>query len=71
MFDEETLARSRDAEARWQAAYDRIRDRFGETASARATRPETDSGLPIKNCYFPHDIEGLDLGGAPGSYPFT
>ena len=73
MFDEETLTRSREAEARWQAAYERIRDRFGETASARALHPETDSGLPIKNCYFPHDVEGLDLAGAavPGEYPFT
>ncbi|MGI0131331.1 MAG: methylmalonyl-CoA mutase family protein, partial [Thermoplasmata archaeon] len=73
MFDEETLTRSREAEARWQAAYDRIRDRFGETASARALNPETDSGLPIKNCYFPHDVEGLDLAGGavPGEYPFT
>lgn len=73
MFDEKTPARSRQAEAEWQAGYDKIRGRFGDAAPVRATRPESHSGLPIKNCYFPHDIEDLDLDvvGTPGSYPFT
>ena len=73
MFDEETLASSRKAEARWQTGYDRIRGRFGNDPPGKALRPESHSGLPIKNCYFPHDIEGLDLGqvDAPESYPFT
>jgi methylmalonyl-CoA mutase N-terminal domain/subunit len=74
MFDEQTLARSREAEVQWRAAYDAIRGRFGDDAPGKATRPESDSGLPIKNCYFPQDIEGLSLDqvvGAPASYPFT
>ncbi|MGH3626822.1 MAG: methylmalonyl-CoA mutase family protein, partial [Sciscionella sp.] len=73
MFDDDALDRSREEEKRWRAAYDRIRDRFGDAAPAGATQPESDSGLRIKNCYFPHDLEDVDLGkiGGPGSYPFT
>ncbi|HEX9844410.1 MAG TPA: methylmalonyl-CoA mutase family protein, partial [bacterium] len=73
MFDEDTLRRSREAEAEWAAQYKKIVERFGEQAPPRATRPQTHAGLPLKNAYFPHDIEGLDdsAGGAPGQYPFT
>ena len=73
MFDEDTLRRSREAEAEWAAQYKKIVERFGEQAPPRATRPQTHAGLPLKNAYFPHDIEGLDDSavGAPGQYPFT
>jgi methylmalonyl-CoA mutase N-terminal domain/subunit len=48
-------------------------ERFGNSAPKQATKPQTHSGLPIKNVYFPHDVEGLDYAqiGAPGGYPFT
>jgi methylmalonyl-CoA mutase, N-terminal domain len=73
MFNEETLSRSKEAAARWEADYQRLRERFGDQAPRRAVDPQTDSGLPIRNCYFPHDLAGLDFGaiGAPGSHPFT
>lgn len=73
MFDNEFLAQSREHEQQWRAAYDTIRERFGDAAPEQSARPETDSGLPIKNCYFPHDLEGADReqDGAPGSYPYT
>ncbi|GLW99309.1 acyl-CoA mutase large subunit family protein [Microtetraspora sp. NBRC 16547] len=73
MFSEETLVSSRRLAAEWERNYQKMVDRFGENAPTRARAPETHSGLPIKNAYFPHDIEDLDLGvmGAPGSYPFT
>ncbi len=67
MYDDETLAKSRDAQVRWQAAIDRIRERMGAETAA----PRTHSGLPIKHAYFPQDIEDLDLTGEPGAYPFT
>jgi len=73
MFDEDTLRRSREAQAEWEAQYRKIIERFGDKAPARATRPETHSGLPIKNAYFPHDLNGGGFSaiGAPGQYPFT
>ena len=73
MFDEDTLRRSRAAEADWRAQYRRIVERFGDKAPARATAPATHGGIPIKNAYFPHDVEGQDFSaiGAPGQYPFT
>jgi methylmalonyl-CoA mutase, N-terminal domain len=73
MFDEDTLRRSREAEAEWAQQYRRIVERFGDKAPARAARPETHGGLPLKNSYFPHDIAGQDFSaiGAPGQYPFT
>ncbi len=73
LLNEETTARSRDAERQWHAAYERIAERFGAAAPPRAVSPTTASGLPIKNAYFPHDVENLSFGDicAPGSYPFT
>ncbi len=74
MFDEETLARSREAAARWRAAYEKTLDRFGgDAAPERARAPETESGLSINNVYFPHDIAHLHFAtiGTPGAYPFT
>ena len=66
MFDDETLAQSRRVEAVWRESYDRMRQRFSE-ADAPA---ETHSGIPIKPCYFPHDLARGEIS-APGQYPFT
>lgn len=69
MFDEKTLTESQEAEARWRAAFVRL----GERMESDGRTPQTHSGLPIKNAYFPHDIEHLKFAqiGTPGSYPFT
>ncbi len=73
MFDDVTLARSREMAAEWEGAYGKLVERFGDAAPARATNPTTHSGLPIKPAYFPHDVADLSLDtvGAPGQYPFT
>ncbi len=73
MFDDTTLATSREMAEEWETAYGRMVDKFGDAAPARATNPTTHSGLPIKSAYFPHDVAHLDLDvvGAPGQYPFT
>ncbi len=71
MFDDETLARSRESGATWEKEYEKLVARFGDAAPKRATEPRTYSGLPLKSAYFPHDIADLDLTGAPGAYPFT
>ena len=73
MHDDTTLAASALAEADWRAAYDKILHRFGEAAPQQAVEPVTHSGLPIKNCYFPHDVADIDPAqiAPPGSYPFT
>jgi len=73
MFDKETLTRSRKLADKREEDYRRIVERFGNGAADRAMAPHTQSGLPIKSAYGPHDIEHLDFGqiGAPGAYPFT
>jgi len=73
MFDNDTLAKSKALADKQGAAYTKIVEKFGNKAPAGARNPETQSGLPIKNCYFPHDVEHIDFDqvGAPGSYPFT
>jgi methylmalonyl-CoA mutase, N-terminal domain len=78
MPDEETLAASQQAAQEWQRGYDRIAKRFGDQAPDRARQPESHSGLPIKNAYFPHDVpNGASTAGAsalpeaPGAYPYT
>jgi methylmalonyl-CoA mutase N-terminal domain/subunit len=73
MFDDETLAASQQAAEEWQAGYDRIGKRFGDQAPAQATAPESHSGLPIKNAYFPHDVPvgPQPRPEAPGQYPYT
>lgn len=49
MIDAKTLARSREAEARWKTDYERLVARFGDQAPERATAPATGSGLPSRN----------------------
>lgn len=70
MYDEETLSASLQAHEKWQADYDRIAKRFGDQAPAHATNPRSHSGLPIKNCYFPHDVPKREPE-APGTYPYA
>ncbi|MGH7720508.1 MAG: methylmalonyl-CoA mutase family protein [Gemmatimonadaceae bacterium] len=69
MFDAETLARSRELAAQWEQDYRRLAGKFKADGAARAS----DSGVPLKPAYFPHDVEGLEFSriGAPGQYPFT
>lgn len=67
MPDQETPEQ---AEAQWQAGYDRIGKRFGDQAPAQATRPQSHSGLPIKNAYFPRDMPAGPPE-APGAFPYT
>ncbi len=58
MFDKHTLDQSREAQAAWQAAYQKLLARFGgDQAPAEARAPETHSGLPLRSAYFPHDVE--------------
>jgi methylmalonyl-CoA mutase N-terminal domain/subunit len=73
MNDDDTLARSRAAEAAWRREYDKLVARFGKAAPESATAPVTHSGLPIKPCYFPHDVANIPFEdiGAPGAFPFT
>ena len=71
MFDEQTEAASEQAYDDWRAAYARIGQRFGESAPDRATRPETHSGLPVKNAYFPSDVPEGARPESPGGYPYT
>ncbi len=73
MFDDETLAHSKESAVAWETAYAKMVERFGDAAPARATNPTTHSGLPLKPAYFPHDIAHIppDAIGAPGQYPFT
>src|SRR3954465_11432788 len=66
MLDSEKLAASEEAAAAWQAAYDRIAERFGGHAP-RTTHP----GIPIKPAYFAHDVPAGTAAETPGSYPFT
>jgi methylmalonyl-CoA mutase, N-terminal domain len=86
IFDPKTLEASRAAAEQWSAEYGKLLRRFGDAVPEQARSPRTDSGLPIKSCYFPHDLEqalgGGEGGGegdpagaatvqAPGAYPFT
>ncbi|MDP6624677.1 MAG: methylmalonyl-CoA mutase family protein [Alphaproteobacteria bacterium] len=74
MFDKETLEISKELSESRESDYQKMVEKFGNQAPARARNPETHSGLPIKTAYFPHDVEGIDYGqqiGAPGQYPYT
>jgi methylmalonyl-CoA mutase, N-terminal domain len=57
----------------WEQAYEQLLGRFDEETAQRARRPASHSGIPIRPCYFPQDVVGIDPGaiGAPGAYPFT
>jgi methylmalonyl-CoA mutase N-terminal domain/subunit len=66
MLDSQKLGASEEAEAAWQAGYDRIAARFGEQEPRT-----THSGIPLKPAYFAHDVPAGTDAEAPGSYPFT
>ncbi len=70
-FDPEFLAATRKLEAEWRAKFDAIAQKFGVDPAAYSLK--TDSGLPLKPAYFPHDVAGQSYGmvSAPGMYPFT
>ncbi|MGK9369533.1 acyl-CoA mutase large subunit family protein [Melioribacter sp. Ez-97] len=60
-------------ESEYKKAKVRYLDRLSESVTA-PRRYSTVSDLPIKECYFPDDIEGKDYLsdiGFPGEYPFT
>jgi methylmalonyl-CoA mutase N-terminal domain/subunit len=75
IFDPKILEASRAAAAQWNAEYEKLVRRFGDGAPELARAPRTEAGLPIRSCYFPHDLEDGDGSGAavdaPGAYPFT
>jgi methylmalonyl-CoA mutase N-terminal domain/subunit len=77
IFDAKTLDASRAAAEAWAAEYGKLVRRFGDSAPEQARSARTESGLPIRSCYFPHDLEEALAGNegtaaeAPGTYPFT
>lgn len=69
-YSPEFLAASRALEREWRAKFDQIAKKFGVDPAAYAAH--TDSGLPLKPAYFPHDVtDAPDLLAAPGAFPFT
>jgi len=77
LFDAKTLDASRAAAEAWAANNGKLQRRFGDSAPEQARSARTESGLPIRSCYFPHDLEDALAGNegaaaeAPGAYPFT
>lgn len=74
MLSEEDRLTSQRMQADWDADYRKMVQRFGDAAPKQATSPKSQSGLPLKSAYFPHDIEDIDVEsqiGRPGGYPFT
>jgi methylmalonyl-CoA mutase N-terminal domain/subunit len=70
-FNAEFVEATRKLEAEWRAKFDAIAHKFGVDPAAYGLK--TDSGLPLKPAYFPHDVAGQSYGmlSAPGMYPFT
>ncbi len=70
-FTPEFVEATRKLEAEWRAKFDAIAQKFGVDPAAYTLK--TDSGLPLKPAYFPHDVAGQSYGmlSAPGMYPFT
>src|SRR3954452_2337409 len=69
MLDSDKRAAVSDAQARWQADFDRIAARFADHPRVGEPRAPP-SGTPLKPCYFPEAVPDHDVE-APGSYPFT
>jgi len=69
-FNPEFLEATRELERQWQKSFAAIAAKFGvDPANYRLA---TDSGLPLKPAYFPHDVAGRsDDAAAPGTFPFT
>ncbi|MCZ7563285.1 MAG: acyl-CoA mutase large subunit family protein [Burkholderiales bacterium] len=70
-FNPEFLEATRRLEQEWRAKFDAVAQKFGVDPAAYQRR--TDSGLPVKPAYFPHDVASgrYDMLTAPGVYPFT
>ena len=70
-FTAEFLEATRRLEREWRGKFDAVARKFG--VDPAAYQRSTDSGLPVKPAYFPHDIAGagLDAISAPGVFPFT
>lgn len=69
MFEADTLAKSRQHADCWHTEFRRLADKL----QSGGEHGQSQSGLPIRPAYFPHDLEGIDFSdiGAPGQYPFT
>lgn len=70
-FTPEFLAATRELEKEWRKKFDAIAQKFG--VDPQNYTKQTDSGLPLKPAYFPHDIADMpyDALAAPGQFPFT
>lgn len=70
-FTQEFLSATRELEKEWRTKFDAIAQKFGVDPKSYAKH--TDSGLPLKPAYFPHDIADMsnDALAAPGQFPFT
>lgn len=70
-FTQEFLSATRELEKEWRTKFDAIAQKFGVDPKTYAK--QTDSGLPLKPAYFPHDIADMsyDALAAPGQFPFT
>lgn len=70
-FTPEFLAATRELEKEWQKNFDKMAQKFGIDPQSYVN--QTNSGLPLKPAYFPHDVAGLsgDALAAPGTFPFT
>lgn len=70
-FSPEFLQATRALEQEWRKKFDAIAQKFG--VDPKTYVAHTDSGLPLKPVYFPHDIGDMsyDALSAPGQFPFT
>ncbi|MGH8250037.1 MAG: acyl-CoA mutase large subunit family protein [Steroidobacteraceae bacterium] len=70
-FTSEFLEASRALEQEWRANFEAVARKFGVDPATYQAR--TDSGLPVKPAYFPHDVvsHGDDTLSSPGLFPFT
>jgi len=70
-MDPAFLEESRRLEREWREKFDDLARKFGKDPGAY--QRFTDSGLPVKPAYFPHDAVGPsgDVLSAPGFFPFT
>jgi methylmalonyl-CoA mutase, N-terminal domain len=70
-FAPEFVAASRELEREWRAKFDQLAKKFGVDGASYVQR--TDSGLPVKPAYFPHDVADAaeNVLAAPGVFPFT
>ena len=70
-FTPEFLAATRQLEQEWREKFDKLAQKFG--MDPKSYVQHTDSGLPLKPVYFPHDVvqSAEDALAAPGRFPYT